>query len=419
MENTIIDEIVFGASFAGTGIYLVWVAFLIFWGKDRVEQGAPMTVSKIERLFVLVPALNEEVVIAQTIKRFLTSTETLPQIKMIIVDDASSDKTVQVARETIAQAGCFERVWLWRRFLPDAQIGKGEALNWAYQKLATSFKKNDHIVCGVLDADAYIGRAGYERILEIFDQDSQIDLLQIRVGMFKKQNYLQKLQDIEFIVINNWIQNIRNRLKNAAASGNGQFIRMQAIDSMKPWGNALLEDFEFSTRFLLQAKKTRYAPDVIVYQEAISKVQPFIRQRARWAQGGLDCLFSYWPKIVGSKDLSFLAKLEMSFYLFLPFFSLVTGLANLAVLGFVLGFIEQYWLVLIVLLLTNGIINSYILWLYAKKTGNLSVRQAIDIFLMMLVYNYLFYVAIIIAFYKKVRGKNRWVKTAHLGGEET
>ena len=141
MENTIIDEIVFGASFAGTGIYLVWVAFLIFWGKDRVEQGAPMTVSKIERLFVLVPALNEEVVIAQTIKRFLTSTETLPQIKMIIVDDASSDKTVQVARETIAQAGCFERVWLWRRFLPDAQIGKGEALNWAYQKLATSFKK--------------------------------------------------------------------------------------------------------------------------------------------------------------------------------------------------------------------------------------------------------------------------------------
>ena len=109
----------------------------------------------------------------------------------------------------------------------------------------------------------------------------------------------------------------------------------------------------------------------------------------------------------------------MSFYLFLPFFSLVTGLANLAVLGFVLGFIEQYWLVLIVLLLTNGIINSYILWLYSKKTVNLSVRQAIDIFLMMLVYNYLFYVAIIIAFYKKVRGKNRWVKTAHLGGEET
>ncbi|WP_270361229.1 hypothetical protein [Limosilactobacillus mucosae] len=47
-----------------------------------------------------------------------------------------------------------------------------------------------------------------------------------------------------------------------------------------------LEDFEFSTRFLMQGKKTQYASDALVYQEAIAKARPFIRHRsrARWVQ---------------------------------------------------------------------------------------------------------------------------------------
>ena len=40
-----------------------------------------------------------------------------------------------------------------------------------------------------------------------------------------------------------------------------------------------LEDFEFSTRFLMQGKKTQYASDALVYQEAIAKARPFIRHQ--------------------------------------------------------------------------------------------------------------------------------------------
>ena len=42
-----------------------------------------------------------------------------------------------------------------------------------------------------------------------------------------------------------------------------------------------LEDFEFSTRFLMQGKKTQYASDALAYQEAIAKARPFIRHRSR------------------------------------------------------------------------------------------------------------------------------------------
>lgn len=45
-----------------------------------------------------------------------------------------------------------------------------------------------------------------------------------------------------------------------------------------------LEDFEFSTRFLMQGKKIQYTSDALVYQEAIAKARPFIRHQLRARQ---------------------------------------------------------------------------------------------------------------------------------------
>lgn len=64
----------------------------------------------------------------------------------------------------------------------------------------------------------------YRKVLQYFADDEDLDLLQTRVGMLETNNWLQLMQDIEFTVINDWIQNTRNRLGNAAASGMGQCI---------------------------------------------------------------------------------------------------------------------------------------------------------------------------------------------------
>lgn len=408
-------ELFFSISLVGVGIYLFWCLILLTFGEGKDEVTSLPPKMKIDQLVILVPALNEASVIEQTINNFLRSTEKLPQVKMYIIDDASSDATAQLAQALLKRHQT-TKVQILQRKLPEAQTGKGEALNWAYQKIkANAGTKN--IVCGVLDADAYLSEASYRRIIAIFENDPELALVQTRVGMFAEQNWLQKLQDIEFIVINNWIQNIRNRLKNAAASGNGQFIRLNASPETRPWGNALLEDFEFSTRFLLQGKKTYYAGEVIVYQEALAKIIPFIRQRARWCQGGLDCLFKYWSKILRSRTLRFGAKLEMTFYLFLPFISIVTGLANILVFFFIIAFFARYWLLAVILLLINTWINVRIMERYNKVTGQITFFNALWLLLIMLVYNYLFYFAILLAFYNKFRKKTHWVKTSHVGSD--
>ncbi|WP_244666176.1 glycosyltransferase [Lactobacillus nasalidis] len=364
------------------------------------------------QLLLLVPAMNEEAVIEQTMRLFLRETEQLPNVKMVIIDDASDDQTAKLVRKFIRQSGK-DRIQLLQRRLPNAQTGKGNALNWAYRQLARQNGDPQHLICGILDADAYMSEKSYRKVIQYFANDQDLDLLQTRVGMIETHNWLQLMQDIEFVVINDWIQNTRNRLNNAAASGNGQFIRVSSVTDPQPWGNALLEDFEFSTRFLMQGKKTQYASDAIVYQEAIDKPAPFVRQRARWTQGGLDCLFGYWIRILRNPFIRLAAKTEMFFYMLIPFVTLVTGLASLVVFGFTMTNLDDYWRLLLVIVAINLSFNIYIVFQYQRITKSKQHWLLLWTVLTFAIYNYLLYPAIVIAFYKKVSGQTHWVKTTH------
>ncbi|MBU8890983.1 glycosyltransferase [Lactiplantibacillus plantarum] len=363
------------------------------------------------QLILLVPAMNEEGIIEQTMRLFLREIANLPNVKMVIIDDASSDDTALLVKNFSKQAG--GRIQLLQRQLPQAQTGKGNALNWAYQQVILDSRDRDHLICGVLDADAYMAEEIYQKVIQYFAQDEKLDLLQTRVGMLETRNWLQIMQDIEFTVINDLIQNTRNRLGNAAASGNGQFIRVSSVTAQRPWGNALLEDFEFSTRFLMEGKKTLYAEDAVVYQEAIDKLRPFIKQRARWTQGGLDCLFGYWSRVLRSPFINLPAKAEMTFYMLIPFVTLFTGIASLAVFVFTLGNFDDYWQLLAVIVGINLLFNAYIIVQYQRASHTRQYGSLVWTVITFAIYNYLLYPAIVIAFFKKISGRTNWVKTTH------
>lgn len=410
------NQVDFNISLVGMLVYTGWVVCLIMFGK---ENGLPTegvgNLSQM-KLIIMVPAMNEAGVIQATIERFLKSTAGLANISMAIIDDASDDGTPTIVKRVIASHHCQQKVKLLSRSFPAAQQGKGSALNWAYHRLVDiqhmEYRALSNTIIGVLDADAYMTREGYQQVLADFIARPDVDLLQTSVGMIKTKNWLQLFQDIEFGVINDWIQNTRNRIGNVAASGNGQFVRVKGINSYNPWGNALLEDFEFSTRFLLRGRHTYYATNIVVYQEAIDQILPFIRQRARWTQGGLDCLFTYWPRIIMSQRIPILAKVEMTFYMFIPFITLISGLAGIYVFVYVIIHITAYYAVFISLILLNFIINTIIIAAY-RDIANSSWKINLAAILLVGVYNYLLYPAIVIAFYKKARGQHSWAKTVH------
>lgn len=250
-----------------------------------------------------------------------------------------------------------------------------------------------------------------KKVITRFKQYTQLDLLQVKVRMHNVKNWLQRMQDIEFATINDWIQKVRNNIHNAAASGNGQFIR---LSSMKhdPWGNALLEDFEFSTNFLLEGKETLYCGDIVVYQEAIDKYKPFIKQRSRWVQGGIDCTQKYSQRILDSQELTFWAKFEMMFFMFLPFLTTISGTANGIALIYSMFNFREYWVLILFLTMINLFISYYMGVKYCTDSKHITWVVLLECS-SMVIYNIILFPAILIAFYRKIVGKSVWIKTSH------
>ncbi|MCH4009370.1 glycosyltransferase family 2 protein [Companilactobacillus sp.] len=253
------------------------------------------------------------------------------------------------------------------------------------------------------------------KMVNVFDQDKELAMAQSRVAMNRANNWLETLQDFEFVVPNSLLQNMRNFFGNAAGAGNGQFFRLNALTAHEPWGNALLEDFEISTRLLIKDKKTTFVPDVLVYQEPVHKVRDFIKQRSRWAQGSLDCLKLLGKKTLSS-NLSFMEKLEMILFMCSTLLSLIVIIGNLVSLVaiiFGLAFVNYsapWWIIstmiLGLLLVIFSIIQYY-------RYINISLLQALGCILYFYVYMLLIIPIVVIAFWNFITGHNSWDKTTH------
>lgn len=413
MEDLV--NIILLTSFVGIVYYSVWVIILVL-SSIRGTKGAKTDValSKDLELYILMPMLDEAPTVQRTLSNFIQNTQNLPQVKLGVIDDGSVDGTAQLIKDFITKNNCEDKIKLFQRVLPDAQTGKGDALNYGLNYIRngiTSSTKN--VVIGVLDADAIMHEEDLKKVLIEFDEDPDLALLQVKVKMHNVTNWLQRMQDIEFTTINDWIQGVRNRLDNAAASGNGQFIRLSSVENeVAPWGNALLEDFEFSTKFLLQDKKTKYGGDIVVYQEAVDKIKPFIRQRSRWCQGGIDCTGKYLRNIVKSKTLKFWAKFEMMFFMFLPFLTVVVGTANMIALVYAVIHIKKFWGLLLFLIAINLFLAYYMGVKYTVDSKRVNLKLLL-LCSGMVIYNLILFPAIIIAFYRKLTGNNQWIKTSH------
>lgn len=399
-------------SFIGVSVYSIWLLVLVLGSiRDKKINYDKDSMSLLNmKLFIVMPMLNEAQVVKKTLSNFKRTTINMPQVYLYVIDDGSDDGTDKLVNEFIERNNISEKIHLIKRTLPNAQTGKGDALNYGLNYIRNHNDIDNNSIIGVLDADAVMETEDFNKVLYYFNTIDDLALLQTKVKMLNIHNWLQKMQDIEFSTINDWIQRIRNKLHNVAASGNGQFIRMSAMaDDLSPWGNALLEDFEFSTNFLLKGKRTMYCSDIVVYQEAVDNVFAFIKQRSRWAQGGLDCIHSYLIKIVHSSEIKLKAKCEMIYFMFLPFFTMIVGIANMLTLVFACEDFNLFKNLFLFLIDFNIILSIYMSLKYNKKLKLINIINCLG----MNIYNLILFPAIFIAFYRKITNNKTWIKTNH------
>ncbi len=409
---------------ATVGIVAVFVHVVRLWFVSRATTSPAVRPGEADRyLFAyMIPALNEERVIRQTIDRLLD----LPVANslVLVIDDDSDDETAH-----LVESHPDPRVRLLRRELPAARTGKGAALNAGLDQLMheAGTWPPEQVIVGIMDADGRLDTDAPERAAAYF-ADASVGAVQIGVRIANRgDSVLARLQDMEFVTYTDVFQSARDLWGVAGLGGNGQFVRLAAQLDLLPevWTDGLTEDLEQGLRLICAGWKTRYCRDVAVHQQGLVSARRLLRQRSRWFQGHLQA----WRQI--AKIMS-RAPLRTVPHLLHTLMVPVLLLANLVLLAGVVAMVvgatmsqaalswisrpgvifDWYWL-------TFAIAMFLTVSVYARRETGLRAWRVIVLGHAFAIYSLLWVVAGYWALARTIGGKRSWLKTERLAERHT
>ena len=101
---------------------LIWLYLLLargdFWRIGRLLSTDAAAAGAMARVVAIIPARNEAGVVGHALQSLLTQ-RFAGELHIIVVDDASTDGTAEVVRDTALQAGAATRVTIIRGSGPD------------------------------------------------------------------------------------------------------------------------------------------------------------------------------------------------------------------------------------------------------------------------------------------------------------
>lgn len=315
---------------------LIWV-LTAFWCYQFVIslcalvklKDKPYLVNKNHKFMAIIPAHNEEMVVANLIESLKNQTYDKNLYDIYVIADNCTDKTAEVARK--AGAIVYER-------FDNAHKTKGYALQWFLkQKIAEN-----------ADYDAFF----------VFDADNIVDKNFIK-NMNKKlcqgEEVVQGYRDIKNPT-DNWITAgyalfywTMHRMYHLARyniglspllNGTGFMVK---FDVVKPNGwetQTLTEDIEFSLKQIIQGRKLGWATDAIVYDEQPVGFKQSWSQRSRWTVGHIQCLSEYTkPLAVAVKEHKTVMNFDGLLYMIgsIPMFILTGVLVIINFVMYILG----------------------------------------------------------------------------------
>lgn len=418
-------QVLFFLSFVSVFIYFLYTTFLAMLPSHASKQRSLSLPTEEFHYVFCIPCLNEERVIVNTVRSILAVP--YPNVTVIVVDDDSEDETVKRVRSLKDS-----RVRVIERKLPNARLGKGESLNYAYNIISKAVRRlkmdPSRVIIGVIDGD---GRPSLNLLEETSNMfaDPQVGAAQARIRMTNRKQLLPFLQDMEFYTMVSSIQNSREYVQSVGLGGNGQFSRLSAMQEFgdEPWTKCLLEDFDFGLRLTLNGWKIRHLEKGIVYQQGLTSVKRFIRQRSRWVQGNMQSL-SYTKTILNA-SIPKGAKVDLLYFLSQPWInllgSIITAISWIFIglylwqTGFTL-FLEQTSLLsnfVSIMIWLNLIFGPALMWSiihYYSINKEESFIKCLGAGIFMPVYNILVIPSIWMAFIRHLRGTNSWIKTERI-----
>lgn len=297
---------------------LLTVYYLVLYilGRRPGMESADVDVDSFG-VVIIVPARDEETVIADTVRGML---EQPGRLHIVVVDDGSEDSTADCIAPMIG-----DRVHILQRRRPNARQGKGRALNAGYALVRSSVGKwfpdvpHDRIIVGVTDADCLYKVGTIPAVLAMLEANPNKAAVQTPVSIRgSASNVWLLLQDMEFMGFYFLTQRARHHLGDVGMGGNGQFIRLSALGLLgnEPWSDCLTEDIDIAMALIAKGCSLAFQPKGGVVQQGLTDPRALMRQRTRWVHGH----YQVWRRMLSvwhAPGISFAAKFDATMYLLL------------------------------------------------------------------------------------------------------
>jgi peptidoglycan-N-acetylglucosamine deacetylase len=263
---------------------LTFIGALAIYDRAREKMFIrPATPTPFEpKVAVLIPAYNEEKVIERTVRAALNSS--YPDLRVIVIDDGSKDRTLEVARCAFAPEEAEGRVLI----LTKHNSGKAEALNYGIEHL-----EDAELFIGI-DADTVIAPDAISRLVPHFT-DPKVAAVAGNAKVGNRVNLWTRWQALEYITSQNFERRALDVL--GAVSVVPGAIGAWRVSAVREAGayhvDTVAEDADLTMALLRMGYRVEYEDMALAYTEAPTNANTLMRQRFRWSFGILQAVWKH------------------------------------------------------------------------------------------------------------------------------
>jgi 1,2-diacylglycerol 3-beta-glucosyltransferase len=280
MADMIASLAVLPAGLAGG--YLGVLSLLSVPPKPRVGK-------KSARFAFVVPAHNEELSIAQTIRSLSLVDYPQNERRIIVVADNCTDQTADVAQSAGAQVLVRNNV---------TQRGKGYALALAFAELLAENEASRVDAVVVVDADTTVSANILQAFAAALESGEKVLQATYRVANHDA-TWRTSLMAVAFTCMHDVRSIGRERLKlSTGLRGNGMCFSVEALERVPHHAASLVEDVEHGLDLAAAGIRVAFVHEATVEAEMPEHAEEAASQRTRWEQGRTKLRRERLPKLV-------------------------------------------------------------------------------------------------------------------------
>ncbi len=277
---------------------LISVGVLAIYDRLRSHvYGTPEQIAAYRpRVAVLIPAYNEEKVVERTIQGALDSD--YPNLRVIVIDDGSKDRTLEIVRRAFAAEEAAGRVLV----LTKPNGGKAEALNFGLEHIGDA-----ELFVGI-DADTIIAPDAIARLVPHF-LNPKVAAVAGNAKVGNRVNLWTRWQALEYITSQNFERRALNTM--GAVSVVPGAIGAWRVEAVREAGgyhvDTVAEDADLTMALLRNGYRVEYEDMALAFTEAPTSANALMRQRFRWSFGILQAVFKHKGVFARKGALGFVA----------------------------------------------------------------------------------------------------------------